>query len=88
MGWHDRISEYFPVERLVPSPGQGAIAIQARAGSDAAAVLETIDDASVSTPVGIERAFLAAIGAGCTFPVGAYAVRVGRGIPPDRDARR
>ena len=73
MGWQDRISEYFPVERVVPSPGQGAIAIQARAGSDAAAVLETIDDPSVSTPVGIERAFLAAIGAGCTFPVGAYA---------------
>ena len=88
MGWQDRISEYFPVERVVPSPGQGAIAIQARAGSDAAAVLETIDDPSVSTPVGIERAFLAAIGAGCAFPVGAYAAVVGRGVPPDRDARR
>jgi uroporphyrinogen-III synthase len=67
------------VERVVPSPGQGAIAIQARAGSDAAAVLETIDDALVSTPVGIERAFLAAIGAGCAFPVGAYAVRTDDG---------
>src|SRR5829696_7341254 len=73
MGWYDRISEYFPVERVVPSPGQGAIAIQARAGSDAAAVLAAIDDPFVSTPVGIERAFLAAIGVGCTFPVGAYA---------------
>src|SRR5918999_1384733 len=60
MGWHDWISEYFPVERLVPSPGQGAIAIQARAGSDAAAVLGAIDDPFVSTPVSIERAFLAA----------------------------
>lgn len=75
MGWHDRISEYFPVERVVPSPGQGAIAVQARAGSDAEAVLETIDDPFVSTSVGIERAFLAAIGAGCAFPVGAYAVK-------------
>jgi hydroxymethylbilane synthase len=75
MGWHDRISEYFSVECVVPSPGQGAIAVQARAGSDAAAVLETIDDPFVSTSVGIERAFLAAIGAGCAFPVGAYAVK-------------
>ena len=73
MGWQDRISETFPVERVVPSPGQGAIAIQARAGSDAAAVLETIDDPFVATPVNIERAFLAATGVGCTFPVGAYA---------------
>src|SRR5215212_1520581 len=77
MGWHHRISEYFSVERVVPSPGQGAIAIQARAGSDAAAFLETIDDPFVSTPVGIERAFLAAIGAGCAFPVGAYAAASG-----------
>jgi hydroxymethylbilane synthase len=72
MGWQNRISEYFPVDRVVPSPGQGAIAIQARAGSDAAALLKTIDDPLVSTPVAIERAFLAAIGAGCTYPVGAY----------------
>jgi hydroxymethylbilane synthase len=79
MGWQDRISEYFAVERVVPSPGQGAIAIQARAGSDAAALLETIDDPTVSTPVGIERAFLAAIGAGCTFPVGAYAAKLDEG---------
>ena len=64
---------------VVPSPGQGAIAIQARAGSDAAALLESIDDPSVSTPVGIERAFLAAIGVGCTFPIGAYAARSGDG---------
>ncbi len=34
-----------------------------------------IDDPCVSTPVGIERAFLAAIGVGCTFPIGAYAAR-------------
>jgi hydroxymethylbilane synthase len=79
MGWHDRISEYFPVERVVPSPGQGAIAIQARCGSDAAAVLEAIDDALVSAAVGIERAFLAAIGAGCAFPVGAYAIKSDEG---------
>ena len=53
MGWQDRISETFSVERMVPSPGQGAIAIQARAGSDAATLLQTIDDPSVSTPVDI-----------------------------------
>ncbi|MCD6059274.1 MAG: hemD [Thermomicrobiales bacterium] len=80
MGWQDRICETFPAERLVPSPGQGAIAIQARAGSDAAALLETIDDPFVSTSVDIERAFLAAIGVGCTFPVGAYAAASDKGI--------
>ncbi|MGH2616172.1 MAG: hydroxymethylbilane synthase [Thermomicrobiales bacterium] len=79
MGWGDRISQIFPVEQIVPAPAQGAIAIQALAGSHAASILQTIDDAAVSPPVAIERAFLAAVGAGCTFPVGAYAVARGGG---------
>jgi hydroxymethylbilane synthase len=79
MGWDDRISESFAVERLVPSPGQGAIAVQAKAGSDVAALLQTIDDAAVSIPVLIERAFLQAIGAGCAMPVGAHASAVDGG---------
>lgn len=74
LGWSDRISEYFPVEQMVPSPAQGAIAVQAIAESDAANMLRMTDDPAVSAPVGIERAFLAAVGAGCTFPAGAYAV--------------
>jgi hydroxymethylbilane synthase len=73
MGWDDRITEVFPVERLVPAPGQGALAVQARADSDVAALLASIDDSTVSRPVRIERAFLAAVGAGCSYPLGAYA---------------
>lgn len=73
MGWEARVSEYFPVDLVVPSPGQGAIALQAKAGSDAGRLLAEIDDPAVSVPVRIERAFLAAIGAGCSMPIGAYA---------------
>ncbi|MCD6028227.1 MAG: hemD [Thermomicrobiales bacterium] len=73
MGWADCISQRFSITELLPSPGQGALAIQARAGSEAAALLEQIDDVAVSGPVGIERAFLGAIGAGCSLPVGALA---------------
>ena len=80
MGWESRISETFTVERLVPSPGQGAIAIQARAGGDPAALLEAIDDPAASVPVIIERAFLAAVGAGCSAPVGAHVMPVPGGF--------
>lgn len=72
MGWEERISEYFPVDQLVPSPGQGAIAVQAKAETLAARLLGEIDEPAVSAPVRIERAFLAAIGAGCSMPIGAY----------------
>src|SRR3954465_4492209 len=30
MGWQERIQEYFPVDVVVPSPGQGAIAVQTK----------------------------------------------------------
>ena len=79
MGWGDRVSQSFSVEEITPAPAQGAIAIQARHGSHEAALLGRIDDASVSIPVGIERAFLGAIGAGCAFPVGAYAAATSDG---------
>src|SRR5262245_23559766 len=77
LGRQDRIVEYFPVEVIVPSPGQGAIAIQAREGTETATLLAAIDDPAVSAPVRIERAFLAALDAGCAIPVGAHASRVG-----------
>ncbi len=72
MGWDDRISQYFPLAEMVPSPAQGAIAIQAEAASRASAELLAIDDPAVSIPVRIERAFLTAVGAGCTYPMGAF----------------
>jgi hydroxymethylbilane synthase len=79
MGWDDRITQVFSIAELTPSPAQGALAIQARRGSDVAVTLERIDDEAVSAPVGIERAFLGAIGAGCAFPVGAHAAKTADG---------
>jgi uroporphyrinogen-III synthase len=72
MGWDDQICEFFAIGQMVPSPGQGAIAVQARRGTSAAAMLTHIDRPCVSAAVGIERAFLSALGAGCAVPVGAY----------------
>jgi hydroxymethylbilane synthase len=80
MGWQDRVQEYFPIDVVVPSPGQGAIAVQAKADTEAAALLALIDDPDVSEPVRIERAFLAALGAGCSVPVGAHAFRSASGF--------
>lgn len=72
LGWCDRVSQYFAIDELIPSPGQGAIAIQAVAGGAAAELISVIDDSRVSSAVTLERAFLASIGAGCSHPVGAF----------------
>ena len=74
MGWQEKITEYLSLDQMVPSPGQGALAIEIRSADPAtAALVQAIDDPLVSTAVRAERAFLRAIGGGCTTPVGAYA---------------
>ena len=74
MGWQDRITQYLDVRRFVPSPGQGAIAVECRADDVALReVLAAVDHPPTRVAMTAERAALAAIGAGCRMPFGAYA---------------
>ncbi len=74
MGWQERITEYLPVDRFVPSPGQGAIGIECRADdAPLRAVLARIDHRPTRIAVTAERALLVAAGAGCTMPLAGYA---------------
>jgi hydroxymethylbilane synthase len=74
MGWSDQITEYLPLEIVVPSPGQGALAVEIRAKDfGSALVISDLDDPEVSLAVKTERAFLRGMGGGCTSPVGAHA---------------
>ena len=72
-----RISEatqIFEALDFLPSPGQGAIAVQCREDdTDTIERLLAIDDAGTRSAVEAERGFLAELGAGCSLPVGAYA---------------
>jgi hydroxymethylbilane synthase len=56
---------------MVPAVGQGAIAIQCRAGE--ADRFKAIMDAATERAVGVERAFQAALGVGCHTAFGAHA---------------
>lgn len=69
-----------PTDRFLPSPAQGALALQAREGSAAATFLAALDEADAHQPVQAERSFLATIGAGCHVPVGALATLRGNEI--------
>jgi hydroxymethylbilane synthase len=70
LGWGDRIAEILSPEQMCPAVGQGALAIEARAGFDGAKML---DHADTRTAVFAERAVLGALGGGCQVPIGAYA---------------
>jgi hydroxymethylbilane synthase len=54
-----------PVDRFPTAPAQGAIAVQGRVGTEAAAMAETITHAPTRVCVEAERNFLREINAGC-----------------------
>jgi len=66
--------ELLPFEVMLPAPGQGALAVQAIAGSEAARLVAEIDDPGTSRAVQAERALLRRLGGGCLSALGAYAV--------------
>jgi hydroxymethylbilane synthase len=74
LGLERHVTHWFALEQLLPAPGQGAIAVQCRAGDRATLeLLAAIEHAPTRTTTAAERAFLHALGAGCAAPVGAYA---------------
>ena len=68
------ITQFFPVEEVIPAPAQGVLAIELRE-SDAALLqkLDALSDAATARLVDAERTFLKEIGGDCHLPAGAYA---------------
>lgn len=76
LGFEDRISRYFSPEEMIPAAGQGILCVQGRAGEDYS-YLTGFDSADSRDCAAAERAFVAALGGGCSSPVAAYAVADG-----------
>ncbi|QRJ60265.1 hydroxymethylbilane synthase [Corynebacterium macginleyi] len=70
-GYEDRVSDIFDPEIFMPAPAQGALAIEAVAGTEAAAALDALVDVRATAAALAERAVLARLEAGCTAPVAA-----------------
>ena len=74
IGHLDAVSQVFEPEEMMPAPGQGALAVECRASDAALAeLLASVDDPVSHRATSAERAVLAALHAGCSAPVGAYA---------------
>jgi hydroxymethylbilane synthase len=74
LGYADHITEYLPFDIMLPAPGQGALAVQARADDTATVqLLQPLDHAPTRAATTAERAFLRALGGGCAQPIAAYA---------------
>ncbi len=73
LGLEEEIAEILTPDEMCPAAGQGALAIQTRAGDEAYRTCRTLNDMTSFQAVACERAALAALGGGCQLPVGAYA---------------
>jgi hydroxymethylbilane synthase len=70
LGLAGEIGLRFEPDLLVPEAGQGAVALQVRAGEEG--LVAPADDGETRRRVEAERACVARIGAGCLAPVGAH----------------
>jgi len=74
LGRLDEATQLFEAVEFLPAPGQGVIAVQCRVDdTETRALVEGIDHYPTRVAVEAERGFLAALGTGCSLPVGAYA---------------
>ena len=69
------------LSEMVPAPGQGCLAVQARASDGATIeVLSVLDHAASRMALEAERGLMARLGGGCSLPLGAFAESVPRGV--------
>jgi hydroxymethylbilane synthase len=72
MGLVQRITQFLPVELMLPAVGQGALGLEVRTGDNQLKkILAKINHAPTNTEIAAERAFLRRLGGGCRLPIAA-----------------
>jgi hydroxymethylbilane synthase len=72
MGLAQKITQFLPVETMLPAVGQGALGLQIRKSDvDLAKICASLNDAKTTAEVTAERSFLRALGGGCRLPIAA-----------------
>ncbi|MGB9178760.1 MAG: hydroxymethylbilane synthase [Pyrinomonadaceae bacterium] len=75
LGFAERISAYIDPSEILPAVGQGALAVETRAGDEATReLLKPLNHEATRAACTAERALLRALGGGCQVPIAAHAV--------------
>lgn len=81
LGFEGQITEYLSPSQICPAAGQGALAVEIRAGNDEVArTVGPLNDENTHQAVRAERAALGRLGGGCQTPIAAYATIEGECI--------
>ena len=73
LGLDSVIRERLSLDAFLPAPGQGALALQTRAGDREAAWVAALDDRETALAVAAERGAMTALEGSCRTAIGAYA---------------
>ena len=94
LGLEAAVTQWLPLEVMLPAPGQGALAVQCRADDpETLRLLAAIEDETTRLATRAERAFLQGLGGGCSLPIAAFAILAGdeidlRGMAASADGKR
>ena len=81
LGKDGRVAEILSTTVMLPAPGQGALAVECRAGDkDMREALSKIEDPLARRAFEAERAFLLSLGGDCNLPLGGLATLDGNAI--------
>ena len=73
LGLAGKISQYLPIETMLPAVGQGALGLEVRDGNnDLMEVLAKLNHAPTAAEITAERSFLRHLGGGCLLPIAAF----------------
>jgi glutamyl-tRNA reductase/hydroxymethylbilane synthase len=81
LGLEKRAAQIFTADEVVPAPGQGVVAVEAReADAQALRAARLLDHGRTRLCAECERQFLAELGGGCATPLGAFAELTAEGV--------
>jgi len=81
LGLRPPFTRRLSLDRMVPAPGQGALAVQVRADdAGALAIVRSLDHLASRDAFEAERGVVRALGADCALPLGVYAVAGNGGL--------
>jgi len=73
LGYVQKITQFLPIELMLPAVGQGALGLQIRkTDTELLKVLAKLNHEQTATEISAERSYLRALGGGCRLPIAAY----------------
>jgi hydroxymethylbilane synthase len=73
MGFAEKITQYLPIETMLPAVGQGALGLEIRNNDEALKkIMIKLNHEPTQREVTAERSYLRALGGGCQLPIAAF----------------